>query len=35
LRKGAVRGTNLVMDNDVLKELADAHGKTVAQVNTD
>ncbi|KAJ1383889.1 NADP-dependent oxidoreductase domain [Sesbania bispinosa] len=32
LRKGASRGTNLVMDNDVLKELADAHGKTVAQI---
>ncbi|KAJ1415580.1 NADP-dependent oxidoreductase domain [Sesbania bispinosa] len=32
LRKGASRGANLVMDNDVLKELADAHGKTVAQI---
>ncbi|XP_027331563.1 NAD(P)H-dependent 6'-deoxychalcone synthase-like [Abrus precatorius] len=32
LRKGASRGTNLVMDNDVLKELAEAHSKTVAQV---
>ncbi|KAL2329637.1 hypothetical protein Fmac_017218 [Flemingia macrophylla] len=28
LRKGA----NFVMDNDVLKELADTHGKTVAQI---
>ena len=32
LRKGATRGTNMVMDNDVIKEIADAHGKTVAQV---
>ncbi|CAK8567042.1 unnamed protein product [Lathyrus sativus] len=32
LRKGASRGANLVMDNDILKELADAHGKTVAQI---
>ncbi|KAL9297426.1 hypothetical protein ACSQ67_023322 [Phaseolus vulgaris] len=32
LRKGAVRGSNLVMDNDVIKELADAHGKTVARI---
>lgn len=32
LRKGASRGANLVMDNDILKELADAHGKTIAQV---
>ncbi|KAK7374788.1 hypothetical protein VNO80_08227 [Phaseolus coccineus] len=32
LRKGAVRGNNLVMDNDIIKELADAHGKTVAQI---
>lgn len=32
LRKGASRGSNLVMDNDVLKEIADAHGKTIAQV---
>lgn len=35
LRKGASRGANLVMDNDILKELSDAHGKTVAQVDTD
>ena len=33
LRKGASRGANFVLDNDVLKNLADAHGKTVAQVN--
>ncbi|GAU49324.1 hypothetical protein TSUD_367340 [Trifolium subterraneum] len=32
LRKGASRGANLVMDNDILKELADAHGKTIAQI---
>ncbi|BAT83084.1 hypothetical protein LR48_Vigan03g012100 [Vigna angularis] len=32
LRKGASRGANLVMDNDILKELSDAHGKTVAQI---
>nr|AFK39473.1 unknown [Lotus japonicus] len=32
LRKGASRGENLVMDNDILKELADAHGKTIAQI---
>ncbi|XLR29269.1 hypothetical protein HN51_049165 [Arachis hypogaea] len=32
LRKGSSRGTNMVMDNDVLKELADAHAKTVAQI---
>ncbi|WVY98854.1 hypothetical protein V8G54_031005 [Vigna mungo] len=31
LRNGASRGANLVMDNDILKELSDAHGKTVAQ----
>lgn len=32
LRKGASRGANLIMDNDILLELANAHGKTVAQV---
>lgn len=32
LRKGASRGANLIMDNDILKELANAHGKTVAQI---
>ncbi|KAI4308442.1 hypothetical protein L6164_031519 [Bauhinia variegata] len=32
LRKGASRGTNAVMDNDVVKEIAEAHGKSVAQV---
>ncbi|RDX80216.1 hypothetical protein CR513_39262, partial [Mucuna pruriens] len=32
LRKGASRGANFVLDNDVLKELADTHGKTVAQI---
>uniref|UniRef100_K7MVA9 Chalcone reductase CHR5 n=1 Tax=Glycine max TaxID=3847 RepID=K7MVA9_SOYBN len=34
LRKGASRGANFVLDNDVIKELADAHGKTAAQVYT-
>ncbi|KAL2316559.1 hypothetical protein Fmac_030435 [Flemingia macrophylla] len=32
LRKGASRGNNIVMDNDILKDLAQAHGKTVAQI---
>ncbi|KAK7394253.1 hypothetical protein VNO78_14775 [Psophocarpus tetragonolobus] len=32
LRKGASRGVNFVLDNDVIKELADAHGKTAAQI---
>ncbi|KAK7320266.1 hypothetical protein VNO77_29586 [Canavalia gladiata] len=32
LRKGASRGPNEVMENDVLKEIADAHGKSIAQV---
>ncbi|KAI4308447.1 hypothetical protein L6164_031524 [Bauhinia variegata] len=32
LRKGASRGTNAVMDNDVVKEIAEAHGKSIAQV---
>ncbi|EEF32329.1 aldo-keto reductase, putative [Ricinus communis] len=30
--KGANWGSNLVMDNEILKEVAKAHGKTVAQV---
>ncbi|XP_061344103.1 NAD(P)H-dependent 6'-deoxychalcone synthase-like [Gastrolobium bilobum] len=33
LRKGAGRGPNEVMENDMLKEIADAHGKSVAQVS--
>ncbi|XP_027329874.1 NAD(P)H-dependent 6'-deoxychalcone synthase [Abrus precatorius] len=32
LRKGASRGPNEVMENDVLKEIAEAHGKSIAQV---
>ncbi|KAK7299834.1 hypothetical protein RJT34_10662 [Clitoria ternatea] len=32
LRKGASRGPNEVMENDMLKEIADAHGKSIAQV---
>ncbi|KAI9080939.1 hypothetical protein K1719_037100 [Acacia pycnantha] len=32
LRKGVSRGTNIVLDNDIVKEIADAHGKTIAQV---
>ncbi|KAI4305695.1 hypothetical protein L6164_029046 [Bauhinia variegata] len=32
LRKGASRGPNEAMDNDVVKEIADAHGKSSAQV---
>ncbi|KAI4308448.1 hypothetical protein L6164_031525 [Bauhinia variegata] len=32
LRKGASRGANAVMDNDVVKEIAEVHGKSVAQV---
>nr|AIT97303.1 chalcone reductase 4 [Glycine max] len=32
LRKGASRGPNEVMENDMLKEIADAHGK-VAQIS--
>ncbi|KAJ9169468.1 hypothetical protein P3X46_017663 [Hevea brasiliensis] len=31
--KGANWGSNLVMDNEVLKEIAKEHGKTVAQVS--
>lgn len=30
--KGASWGTNQVMDNELLKETAKAHGKTIAQV---
>lgn len=30
--KGASWGTNLVLDNEVLKDIAKARGKTVAQV---
>lgn len=30
--KGNSWGTNSVMDNEILKEIAEAHGKTVAQV---
>lgn len=33
LRKGASRGPNEVMENDMLKEIADAHGKSIAQVS--
>ncbi|KAK2441610.1 3''-deamino-3''-oxonicotianamine reductase [Trifolium repens] len=33
LRKGASRGPNEVMENDMLKEIADVHGKSVAQVS--
>jgi polyketide reductase len=33
LRKGASRGPNEVMENDMLKEIADAHGKSVAQIS--
>ncbi|XP_057419397.1 NAD(P)H-dependent 6'-deoxychalcone synthase-like [Lotus japonicus] len=33
LRKGASRGSNEVMENDMLKEIADAHGKSIAQVS--
>ncbi|KAL9316830.1 hypothetical protein ACSQ67_017831 [Phaseolus vulgaris] len=32
LRKGASKGPNEVMENDVLKEIADAHGKSIAQI---
>ncbi|KAL2329791.1 hypothetical protein Fmac_017372 [Flemingia macrophylla] len=32
LRKGVSRGNNLVMDNDLLKDIAQAHGKTIAQI---
>ena len=32
LRKGASRGPNEVMDNDVLKNIADARGKSIAQI---
>ncbi|KAI4305690.1 hypothetical protein L6164_029041 [Bauhinia variegata] len=32
LRKGASRGPNEAMDNDVVKDIADAHGKSSAQV---
>ncbi|KAI4305703.1 hypothetical protein L6164_029054 [Bauhinia variegata] len=32
LRKGVTRGTNIALDNDVVKAIADAHGKTIAQV---
>ncbi|KAK7258344.1 hypothetical protein RIF29_23917 [Crotalaria pallida] len=32
LRKGASWGSNIVMENDVLKELAGTHGKTIAQI---
>ncbi|MED6205324.1 hypothetical protein PIB30_016706 [Stylosanthes scabra] len=31
--KGSHWGSNEVMDNEVLKQIADAHGKTVAQVS--
>ncbi|KAK7345061.1 hypothetical protein VNO77_15450 [Canavalia gladiata] len=31
--KGASWGTNEVMDSEILKEIADAHGKTLAQVS--
>ncbi|KAI4305698.1 hypothetical protein L6164_029049 [Bauhinia variegata] len=31
-RKGASRGPNEAMDNDVVKEIADVHGKSSAQV---
>lgn len=30
--KGASWGTNEVMESDILKEIAEAHGKSVAQV---
>lgn len=30
--KGSKWGTNDVMDNELLKEIADTHGKSVAQV---
>nr|AFK47817.1 unknown [Lotus japonicus] len=33
LRKGGSRGPNEVMENDMLKEIAEAHGKTIAQVS--
>jgi polyketide reductase len=33
LRKGSSRGPNEVMENDMLKEIADAHGKSIAQVS--
>ncbi|KAG5053524.1 hypothetical protein AAZX31_02G289200 [Glycine max] len=33
LRKGASKGPNEVMENDVLKEIAEAHGKSIAQVS--
>ncbi|KAK7386054.1 hypothetical protein VNO78_32125 [Psophocarpus tetragonolobus] len=33
LRKGASRGPNEVMENDMLKEIAQAHGKSIAQVS--
>ncbi|RDX69959.1 hypothetical protein CR513_50857, partial [Mucuna pruriens] len=32
LRKGASKGNNIVLDNDLLKHMADAHAKTVAQI---
>ena len=31
---GTPWGSNIVMDNDFLKEIAEAHGKSVAQVIT-
>jgi hypothetical protein len=30
--KGASWGSNLVMDSEILKEIAEEHGKTIAQV---
>ncbi|CAL5190846.1 unnamed protein product [Lathyrus oleraceus] len=33
LRKGASRGANEVMENDMLKQIADAHGKSIAQIS--
>ncbi|XP_020234354.1 NAD(P)H-dependent 6'-deoxychalcone synthase [Cajanus cajan] len=33
LRKGASRGKNEVMENDMLKEIAESHGKSIAQVS--
>ncbi|BAT80503.1 hypothetical protein LR48_Vigan07g004800 [Vigna angularis] len=33
LRKGASKGANEVMENEMLKEIAEAHGKTIAQVS--
>lgn len=32
LRKGGSRGPNELMENDLLKEISEAHGKSVAQV---